>query len=81
MMEIPKLRKVNPFLAFLAGFFGFGMGYVYVGRLRTGVMAFIGFYVLMGFFAWTRLVLYSATIWWTVCACSVLWVGRGGSGN
>jgi signal peptidase I len=72
-MSIPATRKVNPFLAFLAGLFGFGTGYVYVGRLRSGFVAFCGFYALIGFFAWTRLVVYSAAVWWIVCVGALVW--------
>lgn len=51
-MEELATRKVNPFLAFVAGLF-VGMGYVYVGRLRAGVFAFAGFYGLIGLFSWS----------------------------
>ena len=74
-METANTRKVNPLLAFVAGFFGFGMGYVYLGKLRVGVVIFVGFYVLIGFFAWTRLVTYSAILWWIASACSITYVG------
>jgi signal peptidase I len=72
-MEITNTQKVNPFLAFLAGLFGFGIGYVYVGRLRAGLVAFVGIYALIGFFSWTRLVVYFATVWWIVCVVAVAW--------
>jgi signal peptidase I len=72
-MENLATRKVNPFLAFLAGFF-FGMGYVYVGRLRAGIVAFAGFYGLIGLFSWTRLVIYSVVAWWVLCVGAVVWV-------
>jgi signal peptidase I len=74
-MDMPPTRKVNLFLAFLAGVFGFGMGYVYLGRLRAGVSTFLGFYALIGFFAWTRLVTYSAMLWWIASACSITYIG------
>ena len=47
------------------------MGYVYVGRLRAGLVAFFGIYALIGFFAWSRLVVYFALVWW------IVWVGAG----
>jgi signal peptidase I len=73
-METLQTRKVNPFLAFLAGIFGFGLGYIYVGRLRAGLVAFVGIYALIGFFSWTRLVVYFATVWWVICVCGLAWV-------
>jgi signal peptidase I len=72
-MDIANTRKVNPFLAFLAGFF-FGMGYVYVGRLRAGLFAFAGFHGLIALFSWTRLVIYSVFAWWILCVGAVVWV-------
>jgi hypothetical protein len=33
-VETPATRRVRPVLAFLAGLLEFGLGYVYVGRIR-----------------------------------------------
>jgi signal peptidase I len=73
-IDIKDSRKVNPFLAFLAGLFGFGMGYVYVGRLRAGLVAFFGIYALIGIFSWSRLVVHFALVWWVVCVAAVAWI-------
>ena len=50
IVETVNIRKINPILAFVSGFFGFGMGYVYVGRLRPGVAAYVGFYLTLALF-------------------------------
>jgi TM2 domain-containing membrane protein YozV len=54
-MEISETRKVNPLPVFVAGFCGFGLGYVYVGRLRAGLATFVGFDATSGWFyvAWS----------------------------
>jgi TM2 domain-containing membrane protein YozV len=36
-MDTRKSRKPHIVLAFIAGFLGMGLGYVYVGKLRFGV--------------------------------------------
>jgi hypothetical protein len=36
--QMQPTQTLSPILAFIAGFFAFGMGYVYVGRLRAGVI-------------------------------------------
>jgi signal peptidase I len=69
------MRSVRPGLALLAGFVEFGLGYVYVGKLRYGLASFAILYGVIAFFAWTRLVLYSAVLWWLVCACCALVAG------
>jgi signal peptidase I len=65
-MEPAAARRVRPFLAFLAGFFGLGLGYVYVGRVRLGIATVAGVYGGLALFAWTRLVVLSAAIYWLV---------------
>jgi hypothetical protein len=75
IVETSNIRKVNPIIAFVAGFLGFGTGYVYVGRLRYGVAAYIGFYLTLALFFWTRLVMLSAAMWWLLCVCCLLICG------
>jgi hypothetical protein len=72
VIETPAMRRVRPVLAFLAGLLEFGLGYVYVGKLGYAIASFVIFYGLIAFFAWTRLVMYSATLWWVACACCLL---------
>jgi signal peptidase I len=74
-METADTRKVNPILAFLASFFGLGLGYVYVGKLRLAFATVVGIYAILAFFAWTRLVVYSASMWWLYCVACVLAFG------
>jgi hypothetical protein len=74
-IETPATRKVRPILAFLAGLLEFGLGYVYVGKLRHAIASFVIFYGVIAFFAWTRLVMYSATLWWFAGACCLLVAG------
>ena len=71
-MDIPKTRKPHVVLAFLAGFLGMGLGYVYVGKLRLGVTTILACCLTIGFFAWTRLIVRSATMLWLVAAILVL---------
>jgi signal peptidase I len=63
-MEPPQTRKLRPTLALLANFLGLGLGYVYVGELRFAVATVAGVYLILGLFAWTRLIVYSAWILW-----------------
>jgi signal peptidase I len=51
------MRKLNPFLAFLANFAGFGLGYLYVGRLRFAIGMWVFTYGGIAALGWTRLVL------------------------
>jgi signal peptidase I len=74
-VEAANTRKVNPILAFVAGFFGFGMGYVYVGKLRLAVATIVGLYTPLAFFSWTRLVVYSTIAWWLLSAVCLLILG------
>lgn len=74
-MENANTRKLNPILAFVSGFFGFGMGYVYVGKLRLAVATIVGFYGVLAFLSWTRLAVYSATVWWILFAACFLILG------
>jgi signal peptidase I len=71
-MDIPKTRKPHVVLAFLAGFLGMGLGYVYVGKLRLGVTTILACCLTIGFFAWTRLIVRSATMLWLLAALLVL---------
>jgi signal peptidase I len=71
-MDITKTRKPHVILAFLAGFLGFGLGYVYVGKLRLGAIIFAAFCSTIGFLAWTRLIVQSATMLWLLAALLVL---------
>jgi signal peptidase I len=74
-METANARKVNPILAFLAGFFGLGLGYLYVGKPRFAIATIAGIYAVLAFFAWTRLVVYSATVWWLLWVVCLLALG------
>jgi signal peptidase I len=75
MMEPASTRKVNPILAFLAGFFGLGLGYLYVGKPRFAVATVAGIYAVLAFFAWTRLVVYSVMAWWLLWVVCLLALG------
>jgi signal peptidase I len=74
-VETANIRKVNPILALVAGFFCLGMGYVYIGRLRLAVTVIVAFYGALTFFALTRLVVYSAEMWWLICVIFLLVFG------
>jgi signal peptidase I len=74
-IEPRGMRKVRPVLAILAGLLEFGLGYVYVGKLRYAIASFVIIYGVIALFAWTRLVMYSATLWWFTCACCLLIAG------
>jgi signal peptidase I len=74
-VEDPHTRRVRPILALLAGLLEFGLGYVYVGQLRRALASIGIFYGIIAFFAWTCLVLYSALLWWLVCAGCLLVIG------
>jgi signal peptidase I len=71
-LETANTRKVNPILAFVAGVFGFGMGYVYVGKIRLAVATIVSLYAVLAIFSWTRLVVYSAVVWWFLSAACFL---------
>lgn len=71
-VDIRKTRKPHVVLAFIAGFLGIGLGYVYVGRLRLGATTIAAFCLAIGFFAWTRLIVQSATMLWLMAALLVL---------
>jgi signal peptidase I len=72
VMDTPKTRSPHVILAFLAGILGIGLGYLYVGKLRLGVATIVAFCLTIGFFAWTRLIVQSATMLWLVAAFLVL---------
>jgi signal peptidase I len=74
-VEAANTRKVHPVLAFVAGFFGFGMGYVYVGKLRLAGATIVGLYAVLAFLSWTRLVVYSAIVWWLLALACLLILG------
>jgi len=59
-------------LAFIAGFLGLGLGYVYVGKIRLGAAAIVGFCLTVGFFAWTRLIVQSAIMLWLLAVLLIL---------
>jgi hypothetical protein len=69
--ESPSIRQLRPFLAFLAGFLGLGLGYVYVGKIRLAMATVAGVYGGLAFFCWTRLIVLSAAIYWFVGAVMV----------
>jgi signal peptidase I len=71
-METQSTRKPHVVLAFLAGFLGLGLGYVYVGKMRFGVAAIVGFCLTVGFFAWTRLIVQSAIMLWLLAVLLAL---------
>ena len=41
-------------------------------QLRRALASIAIFYAVIAFFAWTRLVLYSALLWWLACACCLM---------
>jgi signal peptidase I len=63
-METQNTRRPHVVLAFIAGFLGLGLGYVYVGKIRHGVATIVGLCLMVGFFAWTRLIVQSAGMLW-----------------
>ena len=63
-VEMTNTRKVHPVLAFVAALLGFGLGYVYIGKARAGVAVILSFYLMVVFFAWTRMLVYSAAMLW-----------------
>jgi signal peptidase I len=74
-MEIPTPRKVRPVLAFLANFLGLGLGYVYVGELRLAIVALVATYSALAFFAWTGLLVSTASIYWIASGAVTAIVG------
>jgi hypothetical protein len=72
VVDTRETRKPHVVLAFIAGFLGMGLGYVYVGRLRLGLITIAGFCLTIGFFAWTRLIVQSATMLWLLAALLML---------
>ena len=71
-MGSQNTRKPHVVLAFIAGFLGLGLGYVYVGKIRLGIAAIAGFCLTVAFFAWTRLIAQSAIVLWLIAAFLVL---------
>jgi hypothetical protein len=71
-IEMPTTRKVRPILAFLAGWFGIGLGYVYVGRIRLGVATLVAIFGIWAFSAWTRLIVSTAIILWLLAGILLL---------
>jgi signal peptidase I len=54
--DSPPGRRLRLLLAFIAGFFGAGLGYLYVGRPRCTLVALAVGVAVFGFFVVTRLV-------------------------
>jgi len=71
-METQSTRKPHVVLAFIAGFLGLGLGYVYVGKLRLGAASVLGFLFMVAFFAWTRLIVQSAIMLWLLAVFLIL---------
>src|ERR1700692_1575957 len=71
-IEMPVTRKVRPILAFLAGWLGIGLGYVYVGRIRLGVATLVAIFGILSFAAWTRLIVSTAIMLWLLAAILLL---------
>lgn len=67
-LDTPVTRKVRPILAFLAAFFGLGLGYVYVGRMRLGVATVVASLGIWALSAWTRLIISTSTMLWLIAA-------------
>lgn len=73
MNSAKEIRRLQPFNAAVAGVFGFGLGYLYVGRLRLSFLPFATYLALILVIGVTRVItepigLYSAnalmlTIW------------------
>jgi signal peptidase I len=74
-METPTMRKVRPVLAFLANFLGLGLGYVYVGELRLAIIALVATYSAVAFFAWSGLLVSTASIYWIASGAVIAIVG------
>jgi signal peptidase I len=72
VLETRNTRKPHVVLAFIAGFLGLGLGYVYVGRIRLGVATIVGLCFTVGFFAWTRLIVQSAIMLWLLALSMIL---------
>jgi hypothetical protein len=72
VMETQSTRKPHVVLAFIAGFLGLGLGYVYVGKLRLGAASVLGFLFTVAFFAWTRLIVQSAIMLWLLAVFLIL---------
>lgn len=66
---------MKPPLAFLANFLGLGLGYLYVGEFRLALAGFVSQYALIAFFAWTRLLVFTAITYWIACAVMSATVG------
>jgi signal peptidase I len=72
VMGAQNTRKPHVVLAFIAGFLGLGLGYVYVGKIRLGIASIAGFCLTVAFFAWTRLIVKSAIVLWLLAAILIL---------
>jgi len=72
VMETQSTRKPHVVLAFITGFLGLGLGYVYVGKLRLGAASVLGFLFMVAFFAWTRLIVQSAIMLWLLAVYLIL---------
>jgi signal peptidase I len=70
-METPNTRKPHVVLAFLAGLSGFGLGYLYVGKLRFGVASLMSFCLMICLFAWSRSLVQSPLALWVLAAIMV----------
>jgi signal peptidase I len=66
-MNVQGTRRIGPIRAFLAGFCGLGLGYVYVGELRLALASIFGTLGVLAVFSWTRLIMVSGLVYW-ICA-------------
>jgi signal peptidase I len=71
-MEAQQTRRVHPALALLAGLLQLGLGYVYIGRIRSAFIGFAVIYTVLLFLSWTRLVTYSVVFLWFSWAWVIL---------
>jgi signal peptidase I len=72
-VNVQGTRRIGPIRAFLAGFFGLGLGYVYVGDLRLAFASIFGTLGVLAIFSWTRLIVVSALAYW-ICAGIIITV-------
>jgi signal peptidase I len=74
-METHATRRVRAVLAFLANLLGLGLGYVYVGELRLAIVALVATCSALAFFAWTRLIVSTAIVYWIASGFMLVIVG------
>ncbi len=72
----PDLRKLGPIRAALANLLGFGLGYVYVGRIRLAFAFIAGIVGLIAVAGWSRLVFHPIALYGIAIAalCVTLFV-------